>query len=603
MIGLKRNDKQMNLVQLVRRSSLRYQVLLGVALIFLFFFGVASYVALRAIKESTRFVSEARLHLATTTAKSLDNILSQSAAQLQSVALLHFSEATVQRWRQQAEVLYYQHGLEDIYEYLVLAWFEDQIRIEVVPPLDYLEKALSQSEWAELTGETGKISMGELYIAEVWSQPRLLLKAPMEDGKPRQVIMGVMRTSYLQTFLPEGEALVARIINDKGEVLADKAGRVVQEEEEHMALLKPLIEEKKPGAVIHKGGPGEHGHIVVYSPLSGLNAGILLEEPRDIALAIPTRLTMTILWLGIVGLALLISAASLHSQGVIRPVIKLAEATKNITRGVFEPPLPSGGLGEVGLLAENLEVMRLVLKRAQEERLGWEKELERQVRQRTQQVHQLMSQIISIQEEERRRLAWELHDETAQMLATTLVTLRAAQQAPDQGRAQELIGRALAQQVQALVDIRRIIYALRPAALDDLGLASALRAYTEDRLVAKGISIQFEVMGEDKLLTKPVQTAVFRILQEAVNNIAKHAEAQKVSFRLKFHHEKLEVTVEDDGKGFDFEKALSRDQVGIQGMKERAEIIGAQLVLKSTPGSGTIVCLTVPLYPEEGEGG
>jgi two-component system sensor histidine kinase DegS len=214
-----------------------------------------------------------------------------------------------------------------------------------------------------------------------------------------------------------------------------------------------------------------------------------------------------------------------------------------------------------------------------------------------------MSQIISIQEEERRRLAWELHDETAQMLATTLVTLRAAEQAPDQGRAQELIGRALAQQVQALADIRRIIYALRPAALDDLGLVSALRAYTEDRLVAKGISIQFEVMGEDNLLTKPVQTAVFRILQEAVNNIAKHAEAQKVSFRLKFHHQKLEVTVEDDGKGFDLEQALSRDQVGIQGMKERAEIIGAQLVLKSTPGSGTIVCLTVPLYPEEGEGG
>lgn len=586
----------MKLLQHLRNLSLRYQVMLGISVAFLILFVATGYLALGVTRQSTAAISEARLRLAVAVANSVDALVGRAALQLRDAALDHYSPGKGSNsLRGELEALYREQGLSEFFEWLALVRFYDGATAEVVSPLSPIESGLAQSEAVVRAWQKMEPWMGGLYLP-AWGEPRLVFTVPVagRSGTPGEVMVAGMRPGRLADLLPRAQGLVARIIDADGVVLVDRLGNNSGEGEEHMGLLRPLIEAGEPGIVTHKESAG-HGHIVAYAPLRGFSSGLLLEEPRDVALAVPSRLRTTMLWLGLVALAVLVVSAALHSQMVIRPVIALAQATQNITRGVLDKPIPTEGLGEVEMLARNLEGMRLALKKAHEQRLDFEKELEERVRERTRQVEQLMSQIISIQEEERRRLARELHDETAQTLATVLVNLQAAQQVPDKDKAQELVARALAQQAQVLTDIRRIISALRPAALDDLGLVSALRAYAEERLVAEGVAVQFEVEGGERPLSPAVETAVFRILQEAVNNIAKHAGAQKASIHLDFRPDSLMATVEDDGRGFEAGKVLLQDKVGLQGMRERAAIIGARLKLESRPGQGTRVDIYVPL--------
>ncbi|MDP2743909.1 MAG: histidine kinase [Dehalococcoidia bacterium] len=593
----------MKLLQRLRNLSLRYQVMLGIAAAFLILFVATSYVALSVTRQSTDAISEARLRLVVVVASSVDALVSRAAYQLQDAASSYFPAERPGSLRGEVEALYRERGLSETFEWLALVRFHDGAEAEVVSPLASLEPGLAQSEVVLGARQTGAIRIGELSLP-AFDQPRLVFAVSVfsRGGNPDQVLVAGMSPGRLIDLLPQGEGLMARIIDADGVVVVDRLGGVIGERDEHMRLLRPLIEAGKPGMVIHK-ETADYGHLVAYASLRGLDGGVLLEEPQDAALSVPSRLRTSMLWLGIVALAVLVVSAALHSQMVIRPVIGLARATQNITRGVLDEPVPTSGLGEVEMLARNLEAMRLALKEAHEQRLGFERELEERVRERTRQVEKLMSQIISIQEEERRRLAQELHDDTAQTLATVLVNLQAAQQVPDKDKAQELVARALAQQAQVLIDIRRIISALRPAALDDLGLVSALRAYAEERLGVGGVGVQFDVVGGERPLSPAVETAVFRILQEAVNNIAKHAGARRASLHLEFGPDSLTATVNDDGRGFDVDKVLSHDKVGLQGMRERAAIIGARLKLESRTGQGTRAELYVPLPSMEVKGG
>jgi signal transduction histidine kinase len=530
--------------------------MLGISIAFLILFAVTSYVALGVTQESTAAISEARLRLAVNAANSVNILLGRSAAQLRASASSYAPDESSSSLREDAEVLYRQYGMSETFEWLALVQFGERASAGVVPRLEPLEAELSSSEVVWQTWRMGTPRIGEISLPGVWNKPRLVLTFSVtERGSPGQVMAAVMRPSLLEAPLPQAEGLVARVIDAEGAVLAGRVEGEEREDQEHMRLLKPLIEAREPGIVTHRAHAG-HGHIVAYAPLEGLDGGLLIEESRDVALAVPSRLRTTMVWLGVVALAILVASAALHSQMVVSPVIRLARAAQNITRGVLDEPVPTKGLGEVEMLARNLEGMRLALKEAQEQRLGFERELEGRVRERTQQVEQLMSQIISIQEEERRRLARELHDETAQTLATVLVNLQAAQQVQEREKSSELVALALAQEAQVLTDIRRIISALRPAALDDLGLISALRAYAEERLAAQGTAVQFEVAGEERPLSPAIETAVFRILQEAINNIAKHAAARKTSLNLEYSPDSLRAVVEDDGRGSRWRKSF-----------------------------------------------
>jgi signal transduction histidine kinase len=153
--------------------------------------------------------------------------------------------------------------------------------------------------------------------------------------------------------------------------------------------------------------------------------------------------------------------------------------------------------------------------------------------------------------------------------------------------------------VHTVDSVHKIIFDLRPAVLDDLGLTSALRWYAQNRLKERGVSVRVEVTGEERKLPATIENAIFRVVQEAVNNISRHAEAQNALLSVEFSEKALSIEIEDDGRGFnvgDFELRNNKVQgLGLAGMAERVSLIGGNLRIDSQPGAGTHILITIPL--------
>ncbi|OGT25316.1 MAG: hypothetical protein A2Z17_04500 [Gammaproteobacteria bacterium RBG_16_66_13] len=209
----------------------------------------------------------------------------------------------------------------------------------------------------------------------------------------------------------------------------------------------------------------------------------------------------------------------------------------------------------------------------------------------------LLDRVIAAQEEERRRVAQELHDEAGQALTSVLVELRALELAKDthavNAKAAEL--RVLA--ADSLRTLQNIALELRPSMLDDMGLVPALRRYIQDYAARHALEVDFQTSGVEELRLQPAaETAIYRIIQEALTNVARHAAAGRVGVLLTRRDEELVAIVEDDGRGFDVAAMKQAEaSLGIRGMEERASLVGARLTVESEPGSGTTVFVEVPL--------
>ncbi len=211
---------------------------------------------------------------------------------------------------------------------------------------------------------------------------------------------------------------------------------------------------------------------------------------------------------------------------------------------------------------------------------------------------QLLRRLVTAQEEERCRISRELHDQTGQQLAALLLGLKTMSNSTGNGSAS--LHRDLSQLqklTEQLVDeAHHLAWELRPAALDDLGLETAVQNYVEKWSERNSISLDFH-SGLDKLrLPAPVETAVFRIVQEALTNVLKHAQANRVSVMLEYRFDELLVIVEDNGRGFQPEAQLKeRTGLGLVGIHERLALVGGTLNIESTPGSGATLVIRIPV--------
>lgn len=224
------------------------------------------------------------------------------------------------------------------------------------------------------------------------------------------------------------------------------------------------------------------------------------------------------------------------------------------------------------------------------------------------QVEQLLAQVVLAQEEERKRISVDLHDSVAQWLVAAsyhIQTCRHVLSGNTTGRAQEELASMSSTINKSLKELRRVVIGLRPPALDELGLTHALRKSVED-LQADGLEGKFSEVGSPCRLPSSVEIAAYRVIQEALNNIRKHAGATKVNVRLQFLKEKLMVDISDNGKGFDLSRTLDSavevGHVGLVGMKQRAEMLGGEIKIKTGEGGGTSIVLTLPIQqPAEDE--
>lgn len=229
---------------------------------------------------------------------------------------------------------------------------------------------------------------------------------------------------------------------------------------------------------------------------------------------------------------------------------------------------------------------------------------ERIIREDERQLQKLAAQVISAQEEERKRVARELHDEASQALTTLIIGLETVLESmPDghpEAHRQVLALRTLAE--QTLDEIRSLALSLRPTMLDDLGLPAAVRWCAKSIGEKAGFNIGLEMIGLEERLPSSVETAVFRIVQEALANAAKHAQAQEVLIRLERTDHQICLLIRDDGQGFNVGKVLSSKNrgagLGIFGIEERVTILGGTWALKSEEGSGTELRATIPFGDE-----
>ncbi len=221
---------------------------------------------------------------------------------------------------------------------------------------------------------------------------------------------------------------------------------------------------------------------------------------------------------------------------------------------------------------------------------------------------ELFRRVVAAQEAERQRIARDLHDETGQALTAIGMGLRGleSRMARSPKRAAITLRELQTLTAESLKELQRLMTDLRPSHLDDLGLSAALRWYAGKTQERYPLKVKVENTGRERPLEDAVRIATFRIAQEALNNIIKHAEAREVNIDLNFEDQGMRLKVRDDGCGFDLERqrqiqSSSRPSLGLAGMQERAALLGGSVHIQSSPGRGTLVEAFIP-YHYESEG-
>jgi signal transduction histidine kinase len=318
-----------------------------------------------------------------------------------------------------------------------------------------------------------------------------------------------------------------------------------------------------------------------------------------------------------ISLAAAVGLALLLAQNISRPMARLAAGARELGAGRLDYRLDSGSSDEIGVVASEFNGMAAQLQEAQatlEERVrtrtgelaeaNRELDLHRAEQERlAQERRMLLNRVITAQEEERQRISRELHDEAGQSLTALGLGLEAAMAELRTGQREDLEERlqSLTHVASAAIEeLDRLVHDLRPAQLDHLGLVATLRWYATQIRFQSGVATRLSVQGQARRLQPELETALFRIAQEALTNAARHAGASLVEVVLSFEPDRLSLEVRDDGAGFDAEAtSVAPASVGLIGMRERAQIVGGVLVVRSRPGEGTQISVTVPL--EEGD--
>jgi len=265
-----------------------------------------------------------------------------------------------------------------------------------------------------------------------------------------------------------------------------------------------------------------------------------------------------------------------------RPLSRLAEAARAVGRGELSQRVVVSGRDEVGQVAVAFNAMTEQLMAKEEER------------------SQLLAKVIAAQEEERKRIARELHDEAGQALTSILLGLKDLEDSSvtssHKSKAADLRGLT----AETLDLMRGMALELRPSTLDDLGLVAALQRYVADYGRKHALDADFHPGGlSDARLRPQTETALYRIAQEALTNVVRHSGARSVSVLLDRRDGHAILVVEDDGKGFDVEQVRRSGtparKLGLLGMEERAALVGGVLTIESRPGRGTAVFVEVPM--------
>lgn len=231
------------------------------------------------------------------------------------------------------------------------------------------------------------------------------------------------------------------------------------------------------------------------------------------------------------------------------------------------------------------------------------KRAEEQLKDSHDKLRRLSTHLESLGEEERKKIARDLHDDTGQLLASMTAHLEAAVgMLPDnEYKIKAMLKNVESLSVSVIDQLQKVTYDLRPLVLDDLGLVSAVQWLIDNNLKTAGLIVNFETRGHVRRLNRQLETTVFRVIQEAVNNIIRHSQADTVDIHINFMRKSIRVKISDNGKGFNLEEALNSNEglrgLGLLGMKERIELInGTFTIISNSVRGGTRIDFQISLH-------
>lgn len=334
--------------------------------------------------------------------------------------------------------------------------------------------------------------------------------------------------------------------------------------------------------------------ITITTPIPDTSAYIELGLSERNVWETVSVVTIQLILITMLMIAVGFAAAFFLTWILTRPIYDLVAATEAVTRGDFSQRLPRWANDEIGQLTVAFNQMTESLGQAAHER-------DERDRMRAQYV----SNVITAQEDERKRIARELHDSTGQSLTSLLVGLKNLKETGDPAEIgtridslREVVGRTLD-------EVRVMAWQLRPSMLDDLGLTSALQRYIDDYQQRYAIKVDFVFNGMDERLPVEMETSIYRIIQESLTNIARHAKASTASVMIDRRRSNVRLIVEDNGVGLDLQ-AVSGKSLGLQGIRERAALFNGRLTIESQPGQGTSLFVELPCddtltHPKNGQ--
>ena len=323
--------------------------------------------------------------------------------------------------------------------------------------------------------------------------------------------------------------------------------------------------------------------LVAFGAIIGTRVALSMGERFDVH-----SNTLAVIFTAI-GVALTIALNTFILQAALQPVRTLRVTVDALERGDFAARVPASPLADsdIANVSQMLNQMLDHLQRYQER------------------VQDLSASVLKAQEDERHRIARELHDQIGQSLTLLLVRLKILEAAPRAEAVHDDLVDLRAAVAATIDEVRKLALDLRPPALDQLGLLPAIRTLVREFGEQTRISATFDAPSEALELAPERATAIYRIIQEALTNIAKHAEAHLVRVTIARHDPYIRVSIKDDGRGFDLcvlesgEPGRDGAGLGLFGMEERARLLGGTCVIDAHLGSGTTISAIIPMNPLE----
>jgi signal transduction histidine kinase len=609
------------------RTSLQVRLALVFAVAFLFVFGVFAIAGMRVLDKSTQRILQQRQVIAMMAAQHYDEILMQAFSELEMPTTVARFDPSAANLESESLLLKYALNRVNIFS-LGMQFLDAQGRVVLATP-DGAAPGTDESALPYIAQviRTGQRSISKPFRDPYTRKPAVALTIPVLDAAGRVVsllsgridLSGPALTSPLAQANSRGLADLAELVDEDATVLVStEVDMAPLLPSDHQQFILRMLAAAQPGVedILDEYGPhaGE-AHVMAFASLKAAHWGVAIGDSESDTFADVRELQLDIFVIGTLSFVSIFALALWVSRSLVQPVRALTGAAQRIERGDLSSPLRLSGGGEIGALVTSFESMRIRLLQSDAESSEWRSELERRVQERTKELarlndeltqsegvrSQLLERVINVQEEERKRLARDLHDDFAQTLTALSVTIQAVKHSIPtemQGLQQQL------DSLQSLVSntldqVGRWIQDLRPRMLDDLGLVPAIRSYAESRLEPAGTRVQVEASGLKRRLPPQIELTLFRVVQEAVSNIARHAHARTAQIRFDLYDGgQIVAHVEDDGDGFIPAKYLHAQDgmqgIGLLGMRERIAALGGTLTIDSTPRRGTRIRAEVP---------